>query len=133
MRKQTTKHLFFLGMMLLGIVNINAQEASPVKVKVVTTTVDTMTYGQDRSPIIAGLPMFFVNFETSLREKPDHRSDVKIRLTRGMKVEVLDPYNYIHWTKIKVGDRIGWAKKAYLDPVSGEIDHKPFLKGNSKS
>ena len=130
MRMQTTNYFLLCVVMLLGIGNIQAQDTVMTKVKTTSLQIDTMMVERS-TPLIDGLPAFYVNFETSLRAEPDHKSDVKIRLFPGMKVEVLDPYNYLYWTQVKVGEKIGWAKKACLDPESGEIDHSKFLEGKS--
>lgn len=87
------------------------------------TKVNKMDGRFENMPTIVGLPDFFVSKETSLRVAPDHRSKVKIRLYPGTEVEILDPSHNLHWTKIRIGERIGWAKKALLHPVSGQLDY----------
>lgn len=132
MRMQTTNYFFLFCLMFLGISGIQAQDSLMVKVKVVYSSMDT-TITMNETPLIAGLPAFIVNIETSLREEPDYRAGIKARLYPGTKVEVLDPYNYLQWTKIKIGEKIGWAKKECLDPESGDIDHTEFLEKNIRS
>lgn len=140
MRMQTTNYFISLCLLLLGMNSVQAQDSlmiqKPdsliVKVKVVYSAMDSVTV-ENATPLIAGLPAFIVNLETSLREEPHYRAGIKTRLFPGTRVEVLDPYNYLQWTKVKVGDKIGWAKKECLDPETGEIDHTEFLEKNIRS
>lgn len=137
---QTTNYFISFCLLLLAIGGVQAQDSLMVekqdslimKVKVVYSAMDSVTV-ENATPLIAGLPAFIVNLETSLREQPHYRAGIKTRLSPGTRVEVLDPYNYRQWTKIKVGDKIGWAKKECLDPESGKIDHTEFLEKNIRS
>ena len=119
---KTTKLLSICFLLFFGI-HITSAQAKHVKWEVLPMLVEKTSANAEEMPRIPGLPPFSVGIETSLRTEADHRSEVIIRLKEGMKVEVLDPISSLYWTKVRINERIGWAKKACLDPESGEIDY----------
>ena len=120
------KYTLILSLLILFYKPANAQVETNTEAESLSFEHNAEDKAEDRfenMPLIAGLPTFFVGKETSLRMEPDHRSKVKIRLYPGTEVEILDPSHSLHWTKIRIDGRIGWAKKALLHPVSGELDY----------
>ena len=119
---KTTKLLSICFLLFFGM-HIASAQTKYLKWEVLPLPVEKKSANAEETPLIPGLPPFSVGTETSLRTEADHRSEVIIRLKEGMTVEVLDPISSLYWTKVRINERIGWAKKACLDPESGEIDY----------
>jgi len=51
--------------------------------------------------------------KTSLRENPNSKSQVILRLQVDSKVYVLDD-SRSWWAKVKYQEKVGWVKKSYL-------------------
>lgn len=120
---QTTKHFLLVGLLCLYFGQVHAQTEEKAEARPVLAKEDPLAWEHQARPVMLGLPDFIMNTATSLRTEPDHRSKVQIRLRPGMRVEVLDPVSHRYWTKVRIGDRIGWAKKHCMDPESGEFEY----------
>ena len=60
-------------------------------------------------------PFYLVETATSLRETPDSKAPVLLRLPAQGRVEVLEKSEK-YWWKVRYKDKTGWAKAALLNP-----------------